>query len=71
MLGATALKVLKLGTGFTTYQWGLIFLGAFLSYLVAEVVIKTFMKFIKNNSFTVFGIYRIIIGIVVLGYIYL
>ena len=71
MLGATVLKVLKLGTGFTTYQWGLIFLGAFLSYLVAEVVIKTFMRFIKNNSFTVFGIYRIIIGIVVLGYIYL
>lgn len=71
MMGATVLKIIKMGTGFSTYQWGLIFLGAVLSYLVAEVVIKTFMKFIKNNSFTVFGIYRIILGIIVLGYIYL
>ncbi len=71
MLGATALKILKMGANFTQSQWGLILLGAFLSYLVAEVVIRTFMKFIKNNSFTVFGIYRIIIGIVVFLYIYI
>lgn len=69
MLGATFLKVLKMGSGFTLEQWLLILLGSILSYLVAEAVIKTFMKYIKNNSFTVFGIYRIILGIIVFIYI--
>lgn len=69
MLGATFLKILKMGSGFTLEQWLLIILGSILSYLVAESVIKTFMKYIKNNSFTVFGIYRIILGIIVFVYI--
>lgn len=71
MLGATTLKILKLGANFTSTQWGLILLGSVLSYIVAEIVIKSFMKFIKNNSFTIFGIYRILIGIIVFLYIHL
>lgn len=70
MLGATVLKIFKLGTSFTSYQWFLILLGSVLSYLVAEVVIKTFMKFIKSHDFVVFGIYRIIIGILVFIFIH-
>lgn len=70
MLGATALKILKLGGGFTMAQWGLILLGSILAFLSADAVINSFMKYIKNNSFTVFGIYRIILGIGVFLYIY-
>ncbi len=70
MLGATVLKILKLGGGFTVSQWGLILLGSILAFLSADAVINSFMKYIKNNSFTVFGIYRIILGIGVFLYIY-
>lgn len=70
MLGATTLKILKLGTAFTGQEWFLIIVGSVLSYIIAEIVIKTFMRFIKNNSFVAFGIYRIIIGILVFIFIH-
>lgn len=70
MLGATTLKILKLGTAFTSSQWGLILLGSILAFLSADAVVNTFIKYIKNNSFTAFGIYRIILGIAVFVYIY-
>lgn len=71
MVGATLVKVLKAGLGFSAYQWGLILLGSVISFIVADLVIKVFMKYIKQNSFTAFGYYRIILGLLVLGYIYL
>lgn len=68
MLGATLLKVVKNFSGFSGYQWGLILLGMVLSFLVAYIVIKKFMEYIRNNDFIPFGIYRIILAIVVFIY---
>lgn len=68
MLGATALKVVKNFSGFTIYQWGLILVGMVLSFVVAYVVIKKFMAYIRNNDFIPFGIYRIILSIIVFIY---
>lgn len=68
MLGATFLKVVKNFGGFTAYQWLLIFLGMVLSFLVAYFVIKKFMAYIRNNDFIPFGIYRIILAIIVFIY---
>lgn len=70
MLGATVLKIFKLGTSFSQSQWLLILLGSILSYLVAEFVIKTFMNFIKSHDFVAFGVYRIIVGILVFIFIH-
>lgn len=68
MLGATFLKVVKNFGGFTAYQWLLILLGMVLSFLVAYFVIKKFMAYIRNNDFIPFGIYRIILAIIVFVY---
>ncbi|MDO5048000.1 MAG: undecaprenyl-diphosphate phosphatase [Anaerococcus sp.] len=68
MLGATALKVFKNLAGFTGYQWFLIILGMVLSFIVAFVVIKKFLAYIRNHDFIPFGIYRIILSIVVFIY---
>ena len=68
MLGATFLKVIKNFGGFTAYQWLLILLGMVLSFLVAYFVIKKFMAYIRNNDFIPFGIYRIILAIIVFVY---
>ncbi len=66
MLGATALKVIKIGISFSLWQWFLIIVGGIVSYIVALIVIKKFLSYIRNNDFTYFGIYRIILGILVL-----
>lgn len=66
MIGATFLKVIKLGFGFSLNQWLLILIGGIVSFLVAYLVITKFMGYIKKHNFKIFGYYRIILGIVVL-----
>lgn len=68
MLGATLLKVVKNFGGFTANQWLLILLGSVVSFLVAYVVIKKFMAYISKNDFIPFGIYRIILAVIVFVY---
>ncbi|MFO3717979.1 undecaprenyl-diphosphate phosphatase [Anaerococcus sp. ENR1011] len=68
MLGATLLKVVKNVHGFTGSQWLLIVLGMVLSFIVAYVVIKKFMEYISKHDFIPFGIYRIILSIIVFLY---
>lgn len=66
MLGATVLKIFKIGLSFSLWQWFLILLGSVVSYFVALIVIKKFLAYIRNNDFTYFGFYRIVLGIIVL-----
>ena len=65
MLGATLLKIVKMGAKLTGYEWMLIALGFVLSFVFAYIVIKVFMNYIKKHNFKIFGYYRIILGIAV------
>lgn len=65
MLGATLLKIVKMGAKLTGYEWMLIALGFVLSFIFAYIVIKVFMNYIKKHNFKIFGYYRIILGIAV------
>lgn len=66
MIGATCLKILKMGLVFSVHEWMLILVGSIISFVVAYGVIVKFMGYIKKHDFKVFGIYRIILGIIVL-----
>lgn len=66
MLGATLLKILKNGLRFTATQWGIVLTGAIVSFLVAMLVIRAFMGFIKKHDFRPFGVYRIVLAALVL-----
>lgn len=66
MLGATALKVVKNGVGFSGEQWAILGVGSVVSFIVAFAVIAIFMSFIKRHTFVAFAWYRIALGIVVL-----
>ena len=68
MLGATLLKVVKNVHGFTGSQWLLIVIGMVLRFVVAYIVIKKFMEYISKNDFIPFGVYRIILAVVVFMY---
>ena len=71
MLGASGLKILKFileGATVSGFEIGLLLTGIIVSYIVSVVVIKFLMDFVKRHSFSVFGVYRIVLGVIVLGY---
>ena len=68
MLGASLLKLVKFGFGFTSMELVILLLGMLVSFLVSIFVIKFLMNYIKKHDFKVFGYYRIILGIIVLSY---
>ncbi len=71
MLGASALKILKFileGTGAGLREIGLLLVGCLVAFLVSLGVIKGLMEYVRKNSFTAFGVYRIGLGILVLVY---
>ena len=71
MFGASAIKMLKFfveGSGITGMEIAMLSVGCVVSFAVSVVAIKFLMGYIKKNDFKVFGYYRIILGILVLGY---
>jgi len=71
MLGASALKLLKFvlsGVAATGTEIGILLVGCAVSFIVSLLVIRGLMEYVRNHSFKVFGVYRIVLGILVLGY---
>ncbi len=68
MAGASLLKVLKFGLAFTGAELLILLIGCVAAFVVSIVAIKTFIGYIKKNSFTAFGWYRIILGALVAAY---
>ncbi len=71
MLGASLLKILKFvleGYTATSTEVCLLLVGLVVSFLVSLAAIKFLTDFVKRHTFTPFGIYRIILGAIVLGY---
>ena len=71
MLGASAIKGLKFllsGVSATGTEIGVLVVGCIVSFIVSLLVIKGLMEYVRKHSFSAFGIYRIVLGIVVLGY---
>ena len=72
MLGASAIKLLKffLETGFSmaSSELTVLIVGMVVSFVVSLLVIKGLMEYVRKHSFSAFGVYRIILGILVLGY---
>ena len=74
MLGASGLKIVKFflgGGSLFGFEWLLLGLGILISFLVSLVTIRFLMEFVKGHSFAAFGIYRIILGILVLLYFFI
>ena len=71
MLGASAIKGLKFllsGVSATGTEIGVLIVGCIVSFVVSLLVIKGLMQYVRSHSFSAFGVYRIILGIVVLAY---
>ena len=71
MVGASAIKLLKFllsGVGITGMEIGILAVGCVVSFIVSLLVIKALMDYVRRHSFSAFGVYRIILGAVVLAY---
>lgn len=71
MLGASAIKGAKFllsGVSATGIEIGVLVVGCVVSFLVSLAVIKGLMEYVRRHSFSAFGVYRIVLGIVVLAY---
>ena len=68
MAGASLIKVLKFGLGFTMEELIVLGVGCVSAFVVSVIAIKTFIGYIKRHSFTAFGWYRIALGALVAVY---
>lgn len=68
MFGASLLKVVKFGFGFTPLELVLLLIGTVVSFVVSLFVLRFLMSYIKKHDFKVFGWYRIALGVIVLVY---
>ena len=70
MFGASLLKLVKFGLAFTGFQVTILLVGMAVAFVVSILAIKFLVGYIKKNDFKVFGWYRIILGIILLGYLF-
>lgn len=68
MFGASLLKIVKFGFGFSGTETAILLVGMAVAYAVSILAIKFLMGYIKNRDFKAFGWYRIVLGILVLLY---
>ena len=69
MIGASFLKILQIGFAFSFYEYIILLVGCLTAFIVSIFVIRIFMNYIRKNNFIIFGIYRIILGIIVLLFV--
>ena len=73
MFGASALKLVKYfikGGTFGTNEIAILGVGCVVAFVVSLIAIKWLMGFVRRHDFKCFGVYRIILGIVVLAYFF-
>ena len=71
MLGASLLKIAKfVAAGFsaTASEIAVLIIGMAVSFLVSLAAIKFLMDFVRRHTFTAFGVYRIVLAVIVAGY---
>ena len=68
MAGASLLKLLKFGFAFTGTELAVLAVGMVVAFVVSLVAIRFLMGYVKRHSFRIFGIYRILLGVVLLVY---
>ena len=73
MVAATGYKLFKFynnNNGFSGEEIKLLLIGNLVAFVVAMLAIKFFINFLKKHGFQLWGVYRIIIGLVLLVLIY-
>ncbi|MBQ0064233.1 MAG: undecaprenyl-diphosphate phosphatase [Firmicutes bacterium] len=73
MAGASALKVFKYVRNYGFFSFSqiiLLLLGTAIAFVVSLVAIRRLLQYVRTHDFTIFGKYRIVLGIIVLIFFY-
>ena len=70
MFGASLLKMVKFGFHYTGAEIVILVVGMATAFIVSILSIKFLLQYIRTNDFKAFGYYRIVLGIIVLAYLY-
>ena len=62
------IKFVAAGIAMTSTEILVLAVGIITAFAMSVVAIKFLMGYIKKNDFTAFGWYRIVVGVLVLGY---
>ena len=71
MFGASLLKMVKFGLHYTGSEIVIMVVGMVTAFIVSILSIKFLLSYIKTNDFKAFGWYRIVLGIIVIAYLFL
>ena len=71
MFGASLLKLVKFGFHYTGAEIFILVVGMATAFVVSILSIKFLLQYIKNNDFKAFGYYRIVLGLIVIAYLFL
>jgi len=66
MCATTSYDVIKHYNDFTNTNWIVLCFGFVTSFIVAYLTIKLFLKFLEKFTFVAFGVYRILLGLLLL-----
>ncbi len=69
LIAASGYDLIQSKLAFSSSDLLLISLGFVFSFIFAYLAIKFFIRFIQNNSFTIFGVYRIFTGLFILFFL--
>ncbi len=68
MAGASLLKIVKFGLAFSGLEVLVLLAGMAAAFVISLLAIRFLMGYIRKHDFTVFGIYRIVLGVLVALY---
>lgn len=66
MFGASLMKILKFSGAVSFYEIATLLTGCAFAFAVSLFMIRYVLNYIRKNTFTIFGIYRVLMGIVIL-----
>ena len=69
LTAATAYKLLKMGPSLTHETLPILLIGNVVSFIVGILAIKSFIGFLQKRGFFWFGIYRIVVGALILAFV--
>lgn len=68
MFGASLIKLLKFGFTFTGKELAVLAVGTLTSFIVSVIAIKFLISYVRRHDFSLFGYYRIALGVIVIAY---
>lgn len=71
LMAATGLDLVKTNFSFSSNEWMLLSVGFIVSFIVSALSIKLLIAYVKKYTFVPFGVYRIVISIILFAVFFL